>query len=130
MLIHISNFEYYSLNSFREVVKIIFGGTKRKLLLWTEGISGIKRYSNMARSLHQKQKVTQRKRLVRYYFVFNFILNHLCDTYIYTHTWDNIFKYRKKITISSKRKMQIWQKQTQQMTFVNWRRRLVCLLET
>ena len=54
-----SNFQYFSLNSFREVVKITFGGTKRKLLLWTEGISGIKRYSNMARSLHQKQKVTQ-----------------------------------------------------------------------
>ena len=57
--LHISNFECYSLNSFREVVKITFGRTKRKLLLWTEGISGIKRYSNMARSLHQKQKVTQ-----------------------------------------------------------------------
>ena len=34
------------------------------------------------------------------------------------------------IIISSKRKMQIWQKQIQQMTFVNWRRKLVCLLET
>ena len=58
-MINISHFKCYSLNSFREVVKITFGGTKRKLLLWTEGISGIKRYSNMARSLHQKQKVTQ-----------------------------------------------------------------------
>ena len=54
MLIHISNFECYSLNSFSEVVKITFGETKRKLLVWTEGISGIKRDSNMARSLHQK----------------------------------------------------------------------------
>ena len=52
MLIHISNFDYYSLNSFREVIKITFGGTTRKLLLWNEGISGIERYSNMARSLH------------------------------------------------------------------------------
>ena len=77
MLIQISNFEYNSLNSSREVVKITFGGTTRKLLLWTEGISGIERYSNMARSLHQKQKVTQRKRLVRHYFVYNFILNYL-----------------------------------------------------
>ena len=59
MLIHISNFDYYSLNSFREVVKITFGGTTRKLLLWNEGISGIERYSNMARSFHQKQKVAQ-----------------------------------------------------------------------
>ena len=129
MLIQISNFEYYSLNSFREVVKITFGGTTRKLLLWTEGISGIERYSNMAGSLHQKQKVAQRKRLVRHYFVYNFILNFRLKISILTCR-DNIFKYRKRITISSKRKMQIWQKQIQQRTFVNWRRKLVCLLET